>query len=256
MSFGLPGDQPDSTGELPAIEDLPQPGRGLSPQARRRWLSAVGATAALALLAGGVLTLLPHHRRAVTTLADDCGLINCGAALPGAMVTSSPPDQVSTARPHHRTGTPASRSPSGSKSHRATPTARPTPTPAKPSPTPKPPPVPDVGVTYTVDSQHNFWGNNHFHGHLTIVNHSSRSVSGWAIQLTLPGDRIRWVSYRQGWSQVPFSNWGFSGSTLTMTAASGAETLAPGASQTVYIEGDGSADSPTGCSFNGATCHP
>lgn len=260
MSFNQPGG-PGSAGELPVIDEPSGPGRGLSPLARRRWYSAIGATAALALLAGGVITLIPRHRHTITQLAADCGLVNCGATLPGAIVTSSPSGQVSAARPHHKTHRSASPSPSASKSHRATPAASatpptPAPTPAKPTPTPaKPPPGPNVGVTYTLDSQNNFWGHNHFHSHLTVVNHGSQPVSGWTIQLALPGARIRWVGYRQGWSRVPFSSWGFSGNTLALTAGSPGETLAPGASQTVYIDGDGNAASPSGCTFDGAACH-
>jgi cell division septation protein DedD len=251
----------DSTGGLPVTGEPPEPGHGLSPQARRRWYSAIGATAALALLAGGVVTLVPRHRHTITQLAADCGLIHCDATLPGAIVTSSPSGHVSTPQPHHRARKSASPSPSASTSHRATPAASapptqapsPAPTPAKPTPTP--PPGPKVGVTYTLDSQDNHWGENHFHGHLTVVNHGSQQVSGWTIQLALAGDRIRWVGYRQGWSLVPFASWGYSGSTLTLSASFAGETLGPGASQTVYIDADGNAVSPSGCSFDGAACH-
>jgi hypothetical protein len=253
MSFNQPGG-PGSTSELPAIDEPPEPGRGL---ARRRWYSAIGATAALALLAGGVVTLVPGHRHTFTQLAADCGLINCGATVPRAIVTSSPSGQVSTARPHHKTR----KSPSASASHRASPAASavpptPTPTPAKPTPTPaKPPRGPDVGVIYTIDSQGNFWGNKHFRSHVTVINHGSQPVSDWTIQLTLPGDGIRWVGYRLGWSQLPFSSWRFSGNTLTLAAGSPGETLAPRASQTVYIDGSGTSASPSGCTFDGAACH-
>jgi hypothetical protein len=245
MSASQPG-SPGPAGELPVIDGRPGPGRG---PARRRWFSVVGVTAALALLAGGVITLVPRHRHTVTQLAADCGLVNCGATLPGAIVTSSPSGQISTARPHHK----------ARMWHRVTPALAatpPAPTPAKPKPTPaKPPPGPDVGVTYIIDSQDNHWGQNHFHSHLAIVNHGNRPVSNWTIQLTLPGDGIRWVWYQVGWSQQPFSSWGFSGATLTLTASSPGETLAPGASQTVYIDGDGNAASPSGCSFDGVACH-
>lgn len=251
---------PDGTGELPVVDEPARPGRGLMPQARRRWYSAIGATAALALLAGGVMTLAPHHRHPVTQLAADCGLIHCDATLPGAIATTSPSAHLSTARPHHKTRKPASPARPVSKSREPTPAASatstkptPSPPPPPPSPTPKPPAGPNVAVAYSLDRVSQ-WGN-HFHAHLTIINRGSQAVSGWNIQLALPGDRVEWVGYQQGgWGGTPFDAWGFSGSTLTLSA-NGGEALSPGASQTVYIDGWGSTTSPGGCTFDGASCH-
>jgi hypothetical protein len=251
---------PDAAGELPIMDEPYGRSRGLAPQARRRWYSAIGATAGLALLAGGLVALLPRHAPPVTQLAADCGLIHCDATLPGAIVTTSPSESAAP-QPRHKTHKPASPSPSAHTSHSSAPSAPPkTPQPQPPPPTlaPPPPPAgPDVAVTYSLDSQDNHWGQNHFQGHLTIVNQGSQPVSGWTIQLTLPGDDIRWVGYGQGgwggWSD--FRGWGFSGNALTLNASSPSETLSPGASQTVYINGDGSSASPSGCTFNGAACH-
>ena len=270
VSFDLPGGpgsdwdpgparRPDATGELPITDEPYGPGRGLTSHARRRWYSAIGATAGLALLAGGVVTLLPRHTHPVTQLAADCGLVNCGATLPGAVITTSPSGSAAP-RPDHKMHRPAS-SPSAHRSHSPTPAAPQTATPKPPpppSPTPpKPPPGPNVAVTYSLDSQDNHWGQNHFRGHLTIVNLGSQPVSGWTVQVSLPGDGIRWVWTDQGgWGGgLTFSTWGFDGNTLTLSASSSSETLGPGASQTVYIDADGNATSPDGCTFNGATCH-
>ena len=249
MSTGF---EPDGTGELPVIDEPAGPGRGPAPQARRRWFPAAGGAAALALLAGGVVTLVPHHNHPVAQLAADCGLIHCDATLPGAIATTSPSAHLSTARPHHKTR--ASASPSTSHVHTPAASAtstKPTP-PPPPSPAPKPPTGPNVAVTYTLDSVSQ--RGNHFHAHLTIVNRSSQTVSGWTVQLTLPGDWVHWVGYRQGRDWNPFSSWRLSGSTLTLSATSASETLSPGAPQTVYIDGGGNATSPGGCTFDGASC--
>jgi hypothetical protein len=250
---------PDATGEQPVMDEPGGRNSGLGPQARRRWYSAIGATAGLALLAGGVVALLPRQAAPVTPLAADCGLIHCDATLPGAIVTTSPSGSTAP-RPHHKARKPASSSPSAHASHSpapsvppATPESQPPPSPAPP----KPPPGPDVAVAYTLDSQGNHWGHPDFHAHLTIVNQGSQPVSGWTVQVTLPGDQIRWAGYQQGgwggWGD--FRTWSFSGNTLTLTANSPEETLSPGASQTVYIISDGSPASPSGCTFDGAACH-
>ena len=120
------------------------------------------------------------------------------------------------------------------------------------APPPKPPPAPDVAVTYSVDGK-SWW--DHFRVYLTIVNRSSQTVSGWTIRLTLPGDRVDWVGYRQGWRGNSFSSWNFSGKPLPLTANSGGEALGPGASPTLTIDARGNTRSPSGCVFNGAACH-
>ncbi len=210
------------------------PGQWLTPPTRRHWLTAIGATAALTLLVGGVAFLAPHrHHDAATQLAADCGLINCGAVLPGAIGTTSPSGSASQAR----TGNGAHKSPSPSASRR----------PLSYAPRSS---VPSVSVTYTLDHP----GHGHFRGHLTIVNHGQQPVTGWIIAAGFTSDRIESVTYLQGGSEISFSGWQFSGSTLTLSADSGGETLAPGASQTVYIYGRGPTASPVGCTFNGSDC--
>jgi len=229
-------------------------GQWLAPLARHRWYSAIGATTALALIGGGTaLWLSSSPGQPVHQLAADCGLVNCGAPLPVPVATTSPQIHISRSRPHHRRKS-ASPSPSASKksqpkpTHSAGPTVRPSPTPPTPPP---PPPPPHVTVTYS-PSDHHHWGG--FQGQLTIVNHSSQTVSGWNVQLAFPGDAVQWVGYPGGWNGTPFSNWQFSGGTLTMTANRGGEALGPGGSQTITIEGQGSTSSPSGCTFNGAAC--
>jgi Cellulose binding domain len=241
---------PDATDELPIMDESGGRSRGLGPQARRRWYSAMGATAGLALLAGGVVALVPRQAPPVTQLAADCGLIHCDATLPGAIVTTSPSGSAAP-RPHHTTHKPASYFSIHASHSVAATTPKPSPAP------PKPPPGRDVAVTYSLDSQDNHWGHNDFHAHLTIVNQGSQPVSGWVVQVTLPGDQIRWVGYQHGgwggWDS--FSTWGFSGNTLTLMANSPAEALSPASSQTVYIIGEGTSTSPSSCTFDGAACH-
>jgi hypothetical protein len=247
---------PGTTGELPIIGEPSGLSRVLTPQARRRWYVAAGATAGLALLAGGGVALLARQAPPATQLAADCGLVHCDATLPGAIVTTSPSASAAP-RPHHKTRKPVS---SAHPSHSpappvptTTPKSQPPPSPAPP----KPPPGPDVAVAYSLDSQGNHWGHPDFRAHLTIVNRGSQPVSGWTIQVSLPGDQIRWVgSQRGGWGGWgDFRTWGFSGNTLTLNANSSDEVLSPGASQTVYIIGDGDSASSVGCTFNGAACH-
>jgi hypothetical protein len=239
---GGPGaaDGPDSLGGpdgLGVPGGLSGPGQWLTPLARRNWLTAIGATAALAALLGGVAFLAPHrHHDAAAQLAADCGLINCGAVLPGAIATTSPSGYAGQARPHQR----AHKSPSASAGRRS----------LSYVPRPSVPKPPNVSVTYTLDRP----GRGHFRGHLTIVNHGRWPVAGWTIRASFASDRIESVGYLQGGSEISFNSWQFSGSTLTLSANSGGETLAPGASQTVYIYGRGATASPDGCTFNGANC--
>lgn len=210
-------------------------GPWLTPLTRRNWLTAIGATAALAVLVGGVAFLAPHRHHDSAQLAADCGLINCGAVLPGAIATTSPSGNASQAPGNgaHKSPPP----PAGRRSLSYAPQ----------SSVPKPP---SVSVTYTLDRP----GRGHFRGHLTIVNHGQRPVTGWIILASFANDRIESVTYLQGGSKISFSSWQFSGSTLTLSANSGGETLAPGASQTVYIYGRGPTASPDGCTFNGSDC--
>ena len=65
----------------PGSEARPE-GRGWPP-GRRQWYVAAAITAGVALLAGSGAALLTISRAPATRpLADDCGLIACGANLP------------------------------------------------------------------------------------------------------------------------------------------------------------------------------
>jgi hypothetical protein len=107
-------------------------------------------------------------------------------------------------------------------------------------------------VTYSVDGT-DPWHQD-FHAHLTIVNNGSTLVAGWTVQLSLPGDQVDWVGYPGAWE--PFSDWQFGGGTLVLTAASGGEAVAPGATEIVPIAVRGNAATPGGCTFDGAPCQP
>jgi hypothetical protein len=69
------------------------------------------------------------------------------------------------------------------------------------------------------------------------VNNGSRPVSGWTVQLTLPGDEIFSVETQPWWDRVPFEHWQVSGDTLTISADNDTETLAPGEPLSVSIHG-------------------
>ncbi|HEY6276469.1 MAG TPA: hypothetical protein VIX86_09050 [Streptosporangiaceae bacterium] len=252
---GGPGGQagPGAAGApAPGGQGGPSAGAGglFTPQARRRWYVAIGATAGLGVLAAVVLISVPGSNPATHPLAADCGLVNCGAALPAAITTVSPqasPGQPGPRRHRHRR-------------HALVPVPSPEPlvTSVPPSPTqaakPPPPPALAVSVTYSPAGQDQ-WGR--FSTQLTIANHGSRPVSGWTLQLSYPGDQVFWVGYQgfpDGWHGNEFVSWQFGGGTLTLTAQAGGETLAPGAAQTITIFGDGNAQVPAGCTFDGAAC--
>ena len=228
------------------------------PFARPLWYPVAGAAAALALLAGGGMTLLTVSRGPkARPLAADCGVVTCGAILPPVVTGQAVPSTAThgTARAHRR--------------HRAAgrrvlaPTAhsrlRPAALPGRPShrghrrpPAPGGPAAAAVTVAYTLDST-DPWHQN-FRAHLTIVNHGAIPVAGWTVQVSLPGDQVDWVGYPGAWD--PFANWQFTGGTLALSAVSGGETLAPGASEIVPISAQGSNTVPGGCEFNGAACQP
>jgi hypothetical protein len=110
-----------------------------------------------------------------------------------------------------------------------------------------------VTVTYTLDDGGGPWSQD-FRAHLTIVNNGGGPISGWTIQVSLPGDQVTWVNSPDGWG--PFANWQFTGGTLALTAVSGGETLAPGAAEIVPIFGQGATTAPASCTFNGSACQP
>ena len=192
------------------------------------------AVAALGLVAASVTMLVWRNGPPSRHVASNCGLINCGASLPGPSISTQ--SHISKA---HR---PVSHAP-------AAPAPAPTPS---PSPSQAPAPPPDVTLTITSGSdRHDF---DHFRDQLTLVNNGGRPVSGWTVQLTLPGDEIFSVETQPWWDGVPFEHWRVSGDTLTISADNDTETLAPGEPLSVSIHGRGRTTSPTGCTFNGAAC--
>jgi hypothetical protein len=62
------------------------------------------------------------------------------------------------------------------------------------------------------------------------------------------------VETQRWWDGVPFEHWQVNGDTLTISADTDSETLAPGEPLSVSIHGRGRTTSPTGCTFNGAAC--
>jgi Cellulose binding domain len=194
---------------------------------RRRWYIAIGATAGLGLLVGGLLLVLPGSTPATHTLAADCGLVNCGAAGP-APVTASSPAGVRPL-PRHR--------------------------PYRPVPVPRPAPLvtstPPAGQAVTVSYSGGGHGNSgRFSTQLTIVNHGSTPISGWRLQLSYPGDQVLWVGYPGS----EFVSWQFGGDTLALRAQAGGEELTPGGTQSIVVFGTGQSPVPAGCTFNGSAC--
>jgi Cellulose binding domain len=238
-----------------------EPWRRPRPFSRPMWYPVAGASAALALLAGGGMTLLTLSRGpAGRPVADGCGLVACGASLPAAVTGAAPPGTAvrSTApapRRRHAARPPlappmvvkrgGARAPGHSR--------RPHPQQTSPAPpAPAPPPASPVTVTYTLDDGGPWHPD--FRAHLTIVNNGRSPVSGWTIQVSLPGDQVSWVSSPGGWG--PFEDWRFTGGTLVLNAVAGGEALAPGATEIVPIFGQGATTAPGSCTFDGSACQP
>ena len=159
----------------PARMDEPAgTGRWLATLGRHPWYLAIMAVAAFGLVAGSVTVLVqanstPGHQPA----ASNCGLVNCGAALPGPSTTISTQSQIGKA---HTT-----------VSHAPKPSASPTPSPAQ-APTQAQASPPNVTLTFSAgQDQRDF---DHFQGQLTLVNQGGSPVAGWTAELTLPGDEI------------------------------------------------------------------
>ena len=223
----------------PARMDEPAgTGRWLATLGRHPWYLAIMAVAAFGLVAGSVTVLVqanstPSHPLA----ASNCGLVNCGAALPGPGATISTQSHIGKA---HTT-----------VSHAPKPSASPTPLPVQ-SPTHAQASPPDVTLTFSAgQDQRDF---DHFEGQLTLVNQGSSPVAGWTAELTLPGDEIFSVETQDGRDGSPFHHWQFDGDTLTISADNSSETLSPGEPLSLSIHGRGRTTSPTGCTFNGAAC--
>jgi hypothetical protein len=213
-------------------------GRWLATLGRHPWYLAIMAVAAFGLVAGSVTVLVqangtPSHPPA----ASNCGLVNCGAALPGPSTTISTQSHIGKA---HTT-----------VSHAPRPSASPTPSPSQ-APTHAQASPPNVTLTFSAgQDQRDF---DHFQDQLTLVNQGASPVAGWTAELTLPGDEVFSVENQDGRDGSPFDHWQFDGDTLTISADNSSETLRPGEPLSLSIHGRGRATSPTGCTFNGAAC--
>jgi Cellulose binding domain len=223
----------------------PSPRQRPGARSRRTWYLAIASAAVLGLAAGGLALLAGGNGAPKHQLASDCGLINCGASLPSPAVTVSTQSRVSKAH------TGVSHAPAAPKQS-APPSPVPLPSQAPTSAPPAPPSAANVAVSFMPDrDRHDF---SHFQDQMTLVNQGGSPVSGWTVQLTLPGDGVDSVENQGGWDGVPFEHWQFSGDTLTISADTDSETLGPGAPLNLSIHGWGDATSPTGCTFNGAAC--
>ena len=213
-------------------------GRWLATLGRHPWYLAIMAVAAFGLVAGSVTVLVqangtPSHPPA----ASNCGLVNCGAALPGPSTTISTQSHIGKA---HTT-----------VSHAPRPSASPTPSPSQ-APTHAQASPPNVTLTFSAgQDQRDF---DHFQDQLTLVNQGAGPVAGWTAELALPGDEVFSVENQDGRDGSPFDHWQFDGDTLTISADNSSETLSPGEPLSLSINGRGRATSPTGCTFNGAAC--
>ena len=213
-------------------------GRWLATLGRHPWYLAIMAVAAFGLVAGSVTVLVqanstPGHQPPTS----NCGLVNCGAALPGPSTTISTQSHIGKA---HTT-----------VSHAPKPSASPTPSPSQ-APTHAQASPPNVTLTFSAgQDQRDF---DHFQGQLTLVNQGGSPVAGWTAELTLPGDEVFSVENQDGRDGFPFDHWQFDGDTLTISADNSSETLSPGEPLSLSINGRGRTTSPTGCTFNGATC--
>jgi Cellulose binding domain len=223
----------------PARMDEPAgTGRWLATLGRHPWYLAIMAVAAFGLVAGSVTVLVqanstPSHQ----PTASNCGLVNCGAALPGPSATISTQSHIGKAH------TTVSHAPKPSASPAAPPSQAPTHAQAS---------APNVTLTFSADQgQRDF---DHFQGQLTLVNQGGSPVAGWTAELTFPGDEVFSVENQDGRDGFSFDHWQFDGDTLTISADNSSETLTPGQPLSLSIHGRGGTPSPTACTFNGATC--
>jgi hypothetical protein len=217
--------------------------RWLAPLGRHPWYLASAAIAVIALIVGGAALLIEASSAPSQPAASGCGLINCGASVPSPGIST----QSHISKAH----APVSHPP-------AIPRQSASPTPGTPSqapvttPAPAPPPAPNVSVSLTANRDRRDF--DHFQDQLTLVNNGGSPVSGWTLQLALPGDGIDSVETQFGRDGSQFDHWQFREDTLTISADTDSETLRPGDQLNVTISGRGNTASPTGCTFNGAAC--
>ena len=225
----------DPRGGPTGTDEPPRTGRWQMPPGGHPWYLAAMAVAAVGLAAGGVTMLAQGTGAPSQQVPPDCGLINCGAILPTPAISTQSHIGKAHFSASHRPAAPAQSAP-----------------PPSPAPSQTPNPPPDVTMTLTSDRErHDF---DHFRVQLTLVNNGGSPVASWTVQLTLPGDDVFSVETRTWWDGVPFEHWQVSGDTLTISADTGSETLAPGEPLSLSIHGRGSTAFPTGCTFNGAVC--
>ena len=216
-------------------------GGWLPPLGRNTWYLAIVAATALGLTAGGVALLAGSGGAPSRTAAPDCGLINCGANVPGPSSTFSTQSHIGKA--HVAVShPPATSAPPGSS------------TPSQGSTPAAPTVAVAANVSVTFSSDQNRRDFDHFQEQMTLVDKGGSAVSGWTVQLTLPVDEVDSVEIPSEWDGVPFEHWQFRGDTLTISADTRSETLDPGAPLNLSIHGRGNTGSPTECTFNGAAC--
>jgi len=215
-------------------------GRWLATLGRHPWYLAIMAVAAFGLVAGSVTVLVQANGTpSPQPPTSNCGLVNCGAALPGPSATISTQGHIGQA---HTT-----------VSHAPKPSASPAPPPSQ-APTQAQVSPPNVTLSFSAgQDQRDF---DHFQGQLTLVNQGGSPVAGWTAELTFPGDEVFSVDNQDGRDGFPFDHWQFDGDTLTISADSSSEDLAPGQPLSLSIHARGRTTSPTACTFNGAACPP
>jgi len=235
-----------STGQRGARRGPARSGGWLPPLGRATWYLVILATAALGLTAGGVALLAGSGGEPSHQAAPDCGLINCGASLPGPSTTISTQSHIGKAH------TAVSHAPAASAKPASPASSAPSQASAPAASTPQAPAPANVSVSFSPDRDRH--DSDHFQEQMTLVNNGGSPVSGWTVQLTLPGDGVDSVEIPSGWDGVPFEHWQFSGDTLTISADTSSETLGPGAPLNLSIHGRGNTSSPTGCTFDGTQC--
>jgi cellulase/cellobiase CelA1 len=99
-----------------------------------------------------------------------------------------------------------------------------------------------VTVSYSTPRQ---WRGG-FQGELTIVNQGGAAVTGWQIELTLPGDQVQNV-WNANWQSDGWGN-------VIMTPTPDDQVIEPGTTLTVNFIAQGDTTEPANCTFNGSPC--